>query len=313
MNSGLTHFIKSKAKEIGFSKVGIVRIEPLEIEGKRLLEWLERGYHADMEWMNRNKEIRINPLANFPTAKSIVCVALDYFTPVEQTDDSNCAKISRYALGEDYHIIVMEKLQTLFDEIKKLAPSCQGKLYVDTGAVMEKVWAARAGLGWIGKNTNLISKDFGSWLFLGEIILDIELECDVPMKNYCGKCRACIEACPTGAFVDEYVLDANRCISYLTIEHRGEIPEELGAKFQQWIFGCDVCQNVCPWNRFARPTQERGFYPRNQLINPKITELLSLSEKDFSSLFKNSPVKRAKFQGFRRNLEAIQNSKSNKT
>jgi epoxyqueuosine reductase len=301
----LTEQIKSKAIELGFQKVGIAKVDVLENEGGHLKEWLSSGYHASMQWMKKNHEKRIDPCNIVSNAQSVISVALNYYTPQKHDPKEDEGKISRYAWGDDYHIHVTKRIQTLFECIKSIEPNFGGRYYVDTGPVMEKVWAARAGLGWQGKHSNLITKEFGSWVFLGEIITDLNLEYDSPIEDCCGTCTACIDACPTDAIREPYVVDSNRCISYLTIEHRGEIAESLGKKFDKWIYGCDICQDVCPWNRFQRETELQEYQPRKWNVNPKLDELENISQQEFSQRFKNSPIKRTKREGMIRNVKTI--------
>ncbi len=304
-----TQKIKQKALEIGFSKVGIAKIEKLTDEAVKLSQWLTRGFHADMFWLERTFEKRINPQEILPEAKSIICVALNYFQKIPKSRNKQ-GKISIYSLGKDYHIILKSKLEELLNLIRDFAPDVKAKIYVDTGPVMEKVWAVRAGIGWIGKHTNLITKEFGSWVFLGEIICDLELEYDEPMADYCGKCTRCIDACPTNAIVEPYVLDSNKCISYWTVEFKGEnFPNDLKRNFDNLIFGCDICQEVCPWNlKFQKETTLDDLKAFDYNINPDLTELAKLSEDEFRILYKQSPIKRTKFKGFMRNVRnAIEN------
>jgi len=300
-----TEKIKQHAVELGFCKVGIARAEVLTEEGRRLQEWLSRRYHGTMDWMGRNVDKRIDVRQVVPNAKSVVCVAMNYYTKTQHGQDFETGKISRYAWGDDYHIVMTERLEKLQEFIENEIPGVQTKLNVDTGPVMDKVWAARAGLGWQGKHTNLITKDFGSWVFLGEIILDTSLEYDEPVADFCGSCTACIQACPTQAITEPYVLDANKCISYLTIEHKGEIPEELQSKFENWIYGCDICQDVCPWNSFQRETDEKSFVARDFNTNPNLQELQKLTPLEFQERSRRSPIKRTKFAGFMRNVKAL--------
>ena len=305
----LTQEIKRKAIEIGFSKVGIARVEELEQESVKLSNWLERKFHADMNWMGKNFDKRTNPKEILPEAKSIISVALNYFQKIPPAEPHQ-GRISIYALGQDYHIILKLKLEKLLDFIRQIVPDVKAKIYVDTGPVMEKVWAMRAGLGWIGKHTNLITREFGSWVFLGEIICDLELIYDEPIADFCGKCTRCIDACPTEAIVEPYVLDSNKCISYWTIEYKGDLfPEHIANKFENLIFGCDICQEVCPWNlKFQKETNITEFKAFDHNINPDLFELSKLNEESFKSLYKLSPIKRAKFHGFMRNVKnAIKN------
>jgi epoxyqueuosine reductase len=308
--SAITTDIKSKALSLGFSLVGIAKAEALAEEGIRLGEWLNRGYQASMLWMSRNAEKRVDPRRLLPGAKSIVCAALNYYSPPKHGSDPAAGKISRYAWGDDYHEIMTTRLEKLLAFIQSQAPASKAKIYVDTGPVMDKAWAVRAGIGWLGKHTNVISREFGSWVFLGEIILDIELEYDKPIDDLCGTCTACIEACPTGAIVEPYVVDSNRCTSYLTIEHRGDLPKELVPKFDHWVYGCDICQDVCPWNRFEKETREGAFRPRPENISPDLVEISRLDQKEFSRRFHHSPIKRTKHSGLARNARALLESQT---
>jgi len=301
----LTEQIKSKALELGFNKVGIAKAEMLNVEGDHLRDWLGRGYHASMQWMEKSLEKRTDPRNIVRNAQSVISVAINYFTPVEHNPKMDEGKISRYAWGDDYHIHVTKRIETLAECIKQLAPDSENRYYVDTGPMMDKVWASRAGLGWQGKHTNLITKEYGSWVFLGEIITTKKLDYDSPMEDFCGTCTACINACPTDAIREPYIIDSNRCISYLTIEHRGEIAESLGKNFDQWIYGCDICQDVCPWNRFQQQTELNEFSPRIDNINPSLQELENISQEEFSRRFKNSPIKRTKRSGIIRNAQTV--------
>ncbi|MEK6570543.1 MAG: tRNA epoxyqueuosine(34) reductase QueG [Bacteroidota bacterium] len=306
----LTDRIKSRAIELGFCRVGIARATGLDEEGKLLREWLSRNYHGSMDWMARNSEKRVDPRKLLPNAQSVVAVAMNYFTEAEHSSESDVGKISRYAWGDDYHDIMTPRLEKLLEYVKHEVPTGSGKVYVDTGPVMDKVWAARAGIGWEGKHTNVISREFGSWIFLGEVILDIGLEYDEPAVDYCGTCTRCIDACPTQAIVEPYVLDSNLCISYLTIEHKGEIPATLASKFGNWIYGCDICQDVCPWNqKFSNPTAEVAFSPRDGNLSPQLSELAEMTEDRFREHFQGSPVKRTKHAGLLRNINAVRKNK----
>ena len=298
--------IKREARRLGFEKVGIAKAVPLGAEGERLKDWLARGYQATMGWMGRNADRRIDPENVLAGARSIVSVALNYYTDVRHPDDDQAGKISRYAWGDDYHTILALRLERLLAFVRDRDPHANGKAYVDTGPIMEKAWAQRAGIGWIGKHTNIITGDLGSWVFLGEIILDIDLECDPPATDHCGSCTRCIDACPTHAIVEPYVLDASRCISYLTIEHRGELPASVEGELNGWIYGCDVCQDVCPWNlKFSRPTGVAGFLPREGNVSPPIESVAAMTLEEFNSRFAGSPIKRAKHAGLTRNAACV--------
>ncbi len=306
-----TSQIKNKAHELGIHKIGIARADELSAERTHLNEWLHRGMHASMQWMKKSTDKRSDPRLIVPNAQSVISLAVNYYTPTPHGPDADTGKISRYAWGDDYHIHVTKRIQSLFECIKQLAPESEGRYYVDTGPVMEKVWAVRAGLGWQGKHTNVITKEYGSWVFLGEIITTLELDADEPMEDFCGTCTACIDACPTDALHQPYVVDSNRCISYLTIEHRGAIAESLGEKFDRWVYGCDICQDVCPWNRFQQETEHREFEPRLKNIDPPLHELSVITQEEFSSRFKNSPVKRTKREGIIRNASIVTQNKNN--
>ena len=303
----LSDSIRSKALEIGFHKVGIARAEPLADEGEHLFEWLSRGYHGEMSWMQRWAEKRVDPSEILPGARSIVVVALNYFTPHEHNEEPGTGKISRYAWGDDYHDVVKEKLYQLLDWIKSERPAITARVCVDTAPVMDKAWAVRAGLGWIGKSSNLITTDYGSWVFIGEILLDIELEFDNDIvTDHCGSCTACIDDCPTGAIVEPYVVDARKCISYATIELRDELlPVEFDGKLDGWLYGCDLCQDVCPWNRFEKATDELLFEPRNGETSLKLEQVIDLSEETYRRRFKKSAMRRAKLRQMKRNAAAL--------
>ena len=299
--------IKERARELGFHKVGIVPASALTQEGARLSEWLKQGLHGEMRWMERDPEQRTDPCLLFPEARSVIVVALNYYTPNRHEDDRATGKISRYAWGDDYHDVVGEKLKMLLAWIKEEWPEAEGKTCVDIQPVMDKAWAVRAGLGWIGKHSNLITKDYGSWVFLGELLLNLELEYDYAgVEDHCGSCTLCIEACPTGAIREPYVVDSNRCISYATIELRQpEIPLEISANMQGWLYGCDICQDVCPWNRFEQPTDEERFEPREGSVNANLPEILSMTQEAYSERFHKSAIKRAKLAGLKRNARAL--------
>jgi epoxyqueuosine reductase len=301
-----TEKVKAKALELGFTKVGVAKAEPLGDEAGRLREWLSRNYHATMEWMRGSIEKRTDPRSIVPGAQSVLCVALNYFTPTPHTDIPGVGKISRYAWGDDYHDILTEKLKRLWGWMREEFPGVEGRYYVDTGPMMDKVWAQRAGIGWIAKHTNVITQDVGSWVFLGEIITTLTLEPDAPATDHCGSCTLCIEACPTQAITEPYVVDSNKCLSYLTIEHRGEIAGEITEHFENWIYGCDICQDVCPWNqKFATETAVEGFRPRAWNVAPVLKEWKDMSQEEFRAKFTRSPIKRTKLSGLRRNIEIV--------
>ena len=309
--STLTEQIKAKALDLGFCKVGIAKAEPLTQDAERLKEWLHRGYHATMDWMAANVEKRTDPKEIVPGARSVISVAVNYYTDVHHHPTESEGKVSRYAWGDDYHILVTARIKKLFEYIKQLAPESDGRYYVDTGPMMDKLWAERAGIGWRGKHTNLITKEFGSWVFLGEIVSTLELEYDAAMEDFCGSCTACLDACPTKAIVEPYVVDSNKCISYLTIEHRGEIDRSLTPLFDQWVYGCDICQDVCPWNKFQQQSADKEFFPRDGNVTPSLDGLTSLTQEEFSKRFGKSPIKRTKRKGLIRNANVVKQEKSN--
>lgn len=299
--------IKDQALKAGFDKVGIVRAEVLTDERERLLEWLARGYHGEMQWMERDPGKRTDPQSLFPDALSVIVVALNYYTPDEHSGDTETGKVSRYAWGDDYHEVLGSKLRALLGWIQEQVPGAAGKVCVDIQPMMDKAWAARAGLGWIGKHTNLITHEFGSWVFIGELLLNLELEYDTErIEDHCGSCTLCIDACPTGAITEPYVLDSNKCISYATIELRApEIPPVITEKLEGWFYGCDICQDVCPWNRFETSTSEALFQPRQGTVNAKLSEILELTPESYAERFRGSAMKRAKITGLQRNARAL--------
>ena len=298
--------IKKQASALGFDKTGVVAATALTDEGAQLNEWLSRGFHGSMRYMAREPEKRIDPRLLMSSAKSVVSVALNYYRPGEHSEDTDVGKISRYAWGDDYHDVLRQKLNALLAWIRERVGEVEGRICVDSSPAMDKAWAQRAGLGWIGKHTNLITQEFGSWVFLGELLLSIELDYDSYISpDHCGSCTACIEACPTGAIVAPYQLDASRCISYGTIELReNELPPVIGNNLENWVFGCDICQDVCPWTRFSKVTRESAFEPRAGIVTPSLHDLQSMTPEEFASRFRESPVKRAKLAGMRRNAKA---------
>ena len=299
-----TKKIKEKALEFGFAAVGISGATFLEKESQHLKEWLDNGYHGEMQYMENHFEKRVDPRKLVEGAKSVISVLYNYYPKEKQKKDTY--KISKYAYGKDYHYVVKEKLNHLLEFIKTEIPGVNGRAFVDSAPVMDKVWAAKSGLGWIGKNTNLISKEFGSFAFIGELIIDLELDYDsVSIKDYCGNCSKCIDACPTQALTP-YVLDARKCISYLTIEKKGDLPQEIKGKWKDWIFGCDICQDVCPWNSKTKPNNEPQFQISDLLKNMKKEDWHNLNKQTFQKLFKNSPVERTKFEGLIRNIKFLQ-------
>jgi len=303
MNSSFSEKIRKKAEEVGFHKIGIAPAVSTPNEKANLETWLHRGHHGTMQWMEKRKNERGDIHTYFPKAKSVIAVGLNYFTGYDQKDLTSNFKFSNYAWGDDYHDVLKSKLFTLLGWLKSEVNDVKGIVCVDTSPVMDKVWAQRAGLGWQGKHTNLITQDYGSWLFLGEIILNIELEPDEPFtEDLCGSCTACIDACPTQA-LGEYEMYAEKCISYLTIEHRGELTVNKD-DLSGWIYGCDICQEVCPWNeKFARESTNDSFQPKKEIIYWQNEDWESLDEDGFRKLFKGSAVKRTKFSGLSRNIK----------
>jgi epoxyqueuosine reductase len=303
----LSRKIKERAFVEGFDAVGLVRAAPLESERERLQEWLSRGFQGEMRWMERDPSQRTDPRLLLPNARSVVVVALNYYTPHEHTNNPATGKISRYAWGDDYHDIVGGKLKSLLAWIKEQWPEAEGKACVDIQPMMDKAWAVRAGLGWIGKHSNLITREYGSWVFLGELLLNLELEYDTErIEDHCGSCTLCLEACPTDAITEAYVVDSNKCISYATIELRApSIPKSVASNLEGWLYGCDICQDVCPWNRFEQPTTEARFEPRPDNVNASLSDILELTPETYSERFRLSAIKRAKLPGLQRNARSL--------
>lgn len=300
----LSEKIKEKAALLGIDKIGIVAATPLEAERRHLNEWIDRGFHGNMAWMTRESEKRSDPRLLFPGAKSVVVVAVNYYTPPKH---GTTGKISRYAWGDDYHDVVGDKLRDLLLSIKAEEPSANGKICIDTAPFMDKAWAVRGGLGWIGKHSNVITKELGSWVFIGSLLLDIELDYDTEtVDDHCGTCTACLDACPTAAIVEPYVVDSQKCISYATIELRDEtLPANITENLEGWIYGCDICQDVCPWNRFEKPTDEARFEPRKGETSLDIDGVISMTHDEYIERFRRSAIKRAKISGLKRNASAL--------
>lgn len=298
--------VKSSALAAGFSFVGIARAERMEPEERRLEEWLNQGKHGTMHWMENHFDKRVDPTKLVPGAKSVISLLYNYY-PADDGPSQEAPKISRYAYGEDYHKVIRAKLCDLVAELEQqLARPIEGRVFVDSAPVLERDWAKRAGVGWTGKNTLLINPKAGSYFFLAEIISDLELQPDQEIKDYCGTCTACIDACPTDAISPSgYLLDATKCISYLTIELREAIPEEFAGRMEGWAFGCDICQEVCPWNRFSTPHQEPAFAPNPDLPALSAREMTEMTEEVFRRVFRKSAVKRTKYSGLRRNIDFI--------
>ena len=296
--------IKEKALELGFHGVGIASVDSQDSAVSHLKSWLERGYQADMDWMTNPKRQDIKTL--WPEVRSLICLALNYYTPQQHSQEQNHGKISRYAWGRDYHKVLSKKLKALSQWLESQGEQIQTRYYVDTGPVQDKVWAQRAGIGWIAKNGNLITRNYGSWVFLGEILTNLPLEPDQPHSAHCGTCSRCLSACPTQAIVSPYVVDANRCIAYHTIENRAvTLPTEIAKNLQGWVAGCDICQDVCPWNqRFAQVTDVEDFQPRPENLSPRLEELANLTIEEWDRRFISSALRRIKPQQWRRNAQA---------
>ena len=287
--------------------MAIVPALPLNTERHKLNTWLERGYQGRMAWMERNPEMRTDPRKLFPAARSVVVVAKNYYTPAQHSGEQQTGKVSRYAWGDDYHDVVGSKLRSLLAWIKEEVPEAEGKVCVDIQPMMDKAWGVRAGLGWIGKHTNLITQDYGSWVFIGELLLNLELEYDdEQVADHCGACTLCIDACPTAAITEPYVLDSNKCISYATIELRDEsLPGEIANNLNGWLYGCDICQDVCPWNRFEQVSNEPRFQPRAGNDNASLDDVIELTQETYAERFRGSAMKRAKLAGLQRNARAL--------
>jgi epoxyqueuosine reductase len=300
----LTTFIKEQATIIGFDSCGISKAVFLEEEAPRLENWLNLNRHGKMSYMENHFDKRLNPTLLVDDAKSVISLMYNYYTE-EKQEDNESPKISKYAYGEDYHFVVKDKLKTLLSKIIEKTGDISARVFVDSAPVMDKAWAKKSGLGWIGKNSNLIHPKKGSFFFLAEIILDAELVYDQPIKDYCGTCTKCIDACPTEAIVEPYVVDGSKCISYFTIELKEAIPIEMKGKFENWMFGCDICQDVCPWNKFSKTHQEPAFdiHPKIKSFSKK--DWQEISEELFNELFKKSAVKRTKYEGLKRNIDFL--------
>ncbi|MEM1268712.1 MAG: tRNA epoxyqueuosine(34) reductase QueG [Bacteroidota bacterium] len=297
--------IKAEASRLGFDACGIAEAGMLDEEARRLEAWLNQGRHGTMDWMARNFDKRVDPRLLVDDAKSVISVLHNYYHPVEHDPSPTTGLISRYAWGDDYHDVLKEKLYALLHFIQETVGEVNGRAFVDSAPVMDKAWAKRAGIGWQGKHSNLLNPKIGSYFFIGELILDLDLPPDGPIPDYCGACTRCVDACPTDAIYEPYAVDANRCISYLTIENRSEhIPASIQPDLQNWIFGCDICQDVCPWNGFKRPTKENRFLPRPGLPDTDLREWVELDLEAFRRHFRKNPVKRTKFEGFVRNVRA---------
>jgi epoxyqueuosine reductase len=306
-----TQLLRREAERLGFSFVGIARAEKMDEEARRLEQWLHGGMHGSMTYMENYFEQRTDPRVLVPGAKSVVSLLFNYF-PRQGQSDPEAPRLARYAFGEDYHFVLKRKLKALLDALREQIGDIQGRCFVDSAPVLERDWAKRAGNGWIGKNTLLIHPKAGSYFFLAELIIDLELIYDQPIRDFCGTCRRCIDACPTQAIAPEgYFMDGSKCISYFTIELRDKLPESYSGKFENWMFGCDICQEVCPWNRFSKPHEEPAFEPHPKLTDMTQSEWIDLSEEIFQQLFKRSAVKRTKFAGLKRNIQFLMTAPDN--
>ena len=299
----LTIDIKTKAKTLGFMSCGISKAGFLEDEAPKLENWLNKNMNGEMSYMERNFDMRLDPTKIVEGAKSVISLTYNYYS--EKNGENSNFKISKYAYGNDYHFVIKNKLKDLFEYIKEKTGDINGRVFVDSAPILERAWAKKSGLGWIGKNTNLISKKNGSFFFLCEIILDLELDYDHIETDHCGSCTACIDACPTNAIVEPYVVDGSRCISYYTIELKNNIPDYAKNSYDDWIFGCDICQDVCPWNKFSKPHKEPLFNSDDEFLSISKNDWFEMTKETFNKVFKNSAIKRAGFDGIKRNIEFI--------
>lgn len=309
MSDKNTSIVKAIAKELGFSHCGVSRAAFLESEAAHLEEWLNRNYQGKMSYLENNFDKRLDPTKLVPGAKSVVSLIYNYYpSQVHQSEDK--PKIAKYAYGEDYHFVVKDKLKTFLDKIREQIGNVEGRVFVDSAPVHERAWAAKSGLGWVGKNSLLLNKEMGSFFFLAELIIDLSLTPDRPINDYCGTCTKCLDACPTEAITEPLVVDGSKCISYLTIELKDQIPTAFDGKMENWAFGCDICQDVCPWNRFSQPHGENKFEPQGweDFSNQEWEEL---TEEVFRKVFKKSPIKRTKYSGLKRNISFIKSTGSN--
>ncbi len=299
-----TQLIKSEAKRLGFLSCGVSKAGFLEEEAPRLEKWLKQNMHGEMQYMENHFDKRLDPTKLVEGSKSVISLLLNYY-PSESQKDHQAPKISKYAYGTDYHFVIKDKLKQLLQYIQEEIGDVHGRAFVDSAPVLDKAWAAKSGLGWIGKNSNLLTQQVGSFYFIAELIVDLELEYDTPVTDHCGTCTACIDACPTQAIVDPYVVDGSKCISYFTIELKEEIPASHKGQFDNWMFGCDVCQDVCPWNRFSKPHNEPLFNPKPELLEMTKKDWEEITQEVFSKVFQKSAVKRTKFSGLNRNIKFL--------
>ena len=300
-----TRLVKDKAKDLGFFYCGVSKADFLEEEAKHLESYLKNNFNGKMTYMENHFDKRLDPRLLVDDAKVVVSLLMNYY-PDEIQKDEDAPKISKYAYGQDYHFIIKDKLKNLFSYIQEEIGEVGGRIFVDSAPVLDKSWAQKSGLGWMGKNTNIINPKEGSFFFIAELILDLDLTPDGPIKDYCGTCTKCIDACPTDAIVQPYVVDGSKCISYLTIELKDELlPKEFSGKMDNWMFGCDICQDVCPWNRFSKPTKEASFSPHENMLHMSKADWSDLTEEVFQEIFRKSAVKRTKYAGLKRNIGFI--------
>ncbi|MBQ0907259.1 tRNA epoxyqueuosine(34) reductase QueG [Flavobacterium sp. F-328] len=299
-----TSFIKTEAKRLGFMSCGISKAGFLETEAPRLEKWLNSNSHGQMSYMENHFDKRLDPTLLVDDAKSVVSLLLNYFPEQNQIEDT--FKISKYAYGTDYHLMIKEKLKELLYSINENIGAVSGRAFVDSAPVLDKAWAAKSGLGWIGKNSNLITQRVGSFYFIAELIIDLELDYDTITSDHCGTCTACIDSCPTQAIESPYVVNGSKCISYYTIELKDNLPVDMKGKFDDWAFGCDVCQDVCPWNRFSKPHNEPLFNANPDLLSMSKQDWIEITEETFKAVFKNSPLKRTKYDGLMRNIKFLE-------
>lgn len=298
-----TNLIKTEAKRLGFLSCGISKAQFLEEEAPRLEKWLNKNMHGEMRYMENHFDKRLDPTKLVEDSKSVISLLLNYFPSEKQTEESY--KLSKYAYGTDYHFVIKNKLKSLLQFIQEEIGEVCGRAFVDSAPVLDKAWAAKSGLGWIGKHSNLLTQQVGSFYFIAELIIDLELEYDTPTTNHCGTCTACIDACPTQAIIEPYVVDGSKCISYFTIELKENIPAKFKGRMDDWMFGCDVCQDVCPWNRFSKSHSEPLFNPNPELLSMTKKDWEEITEDTFNKVFKNSAVKRTKFSGLKRNINFL--------
>jgi epoxyqueuosine reductase len=305
--STYTKLIKTEAKRLGFLSCGISKAGFLEAEAPRLEKWLNNNMHGSMQYMENHFDKRLDPTKLVDGAKSVISLLLNYYP--QETQVENTLKVSKYAYGTDYHFVIKDKLKSLLQYIQQEIGDVYGRAFVDSAPVLDKAWAAKSGLGWIGKHSNLLTQQVGSFYFIAELIIDLELEYDTPTTDHCGTCTKCIDACPTQAITEPYVVDGSKCISYFTIELKENIPTDFKGQLDDWIFGCDICQDVCPWNRFSKPHSEPLFNPHPELLSMTKQDWEDITEETFRKVFKNSAVKRTKFEGLNRNIEFLSRTK----